>query len=168
MLRVLADKTADKNSKARFAQAAKSLILNWSHPPGSNRRPADYEFSVRLSVISTYVHVTTTYSGFSRLLVHGIHPFPCGLLPGLLPDFLFFAHRAAAAFFAIAERCSGVSFAIRASTPFLDPLRPILRMYSRTSFFIAKMLTQPEQFYKAVVDMLTRRVHNRGVGFARK
>jgi nitrite reductase (NADH) small subunit len=34
---------ADKNSKARVARARKVLILNWSHPPGSNRRPADYE-----------------------------------------------------------------------------------------------------------------------------
>src|SRR5690348_14279553 len=38
-----ADKTADKNSKARIKRARKLLILNWSHPPGSNRRPADYE-----------------------------------------------------------------------------------------------------------------------------
>jgi hypothetical protein len=39
----LADKTADKDSKARIARACNLLIVNWSHPPGSNRRPADYE-----------------------------------------------------------------------------------------------------------------------------
>jgi len=38
-----ADKTADKNSKARQRRAYKYLILKWSHPPGLNRRPADYE-----------------------------------------------------------------------------------------------------------------------------
>jgi hypothetical protein len=42
---------ADKNSKARFARAHKLLILNWSHPPGLNRRPADYE-TIRSSQIA--------------------------------------------------------------------------------------------------------------------
>src|SRR5262249_3578387 len=32
-----------KKAKARIARASKLLILNWSHPPGLNRRPADYE-----------------------------------------------------------------------------------------------------------------------------
>jgi hypothetical protein len=39
----LADKTADKNTKTRQWRASRALILFWSHPPGSNRRPADYE-----------------------------------------------------------------------------------------------------------------------------
>ena len=34
------------------------------------------------------------------------------------------AHRAAAAFFAISDRCSGVNFAARAFPPFLPPKRP--------------------------------------------
>jgi hypothetical protein len=37
------NRLADKNAKASFARSRKLLILNWSHPPGSNRRPADYE-----------------------------------------------------------------------------------------------------------------------------
>src|SRR5260370_40480047 len=35
----------NKNPKARIEGARKLSILNWSHPPGSNRRPADYEKS---------------------------------------------------------------------------------------------------------------------------
>jgi hypothetical protein len=41
--KTVADKSADKNTKARQRRAAKRLNLNWSHPPGLNRRPADYE-----------------------------------------------------------------------------------------------------------------------------
>ena len=37
------NRRADKNSKARWERAAKRLIMLWSHPPGLNRRPADYE-----------------------------------------------------------------------------------------------------------------------------
>src|SRR5262245_50904059 len=39
----LADKMADKKSKARIVRARNLLILDWSHPPGLNWRPADYE-----------------------------------------------------------------------------------------------------------------------------
>jgi len=52
----LADKMADKNSKARIARARKLLILNWSHPPGLNRRPADYETFRSTQITENTVH----------------------------------------------------------------------------------------------------------------
>src|SRR5262249_36897065 len=51
--KVRADKTADKNWKARISRACKCLILNWSHPPGFNRRPAITNFQVYTYVIES-------------------------------------------------------------------------------------------------------------------
>ena len=44
VFRVLAQVTKAKPT-VRVGRASKSLTVNevWSHPPGSNRRPADYE-----------------------------------------------------------------------------------------------------------------------------
>jgi hypothetical protein len=47
---------ADKNSKARIARARKLLILNWSHPPGLNRRPADYETILKPQITENTVN----------------------------------------------------------------------------------------------------------------
>jgi hypothetical protein len=57
--------------------------------------------------------------------------------------FAFF-QRAREAFFASAERCSGVSFAIRAAPLILPPIRPCFRKYSKVSgdsFFFAIYLS---------------------------
>ena len=46
---VLAQVTKAKPT-VRVGRAAKALTVNdvWSHPPGSNRRPADYESAVQI------------------------------------------------------------------------------------------------------------------------
>jgi len=35
---------------------AGKLLKEWSHPPGLNRRPADYELSVDVSTVCTGVY----------------------------------------------------------------------------------------------------------------
>jgi hypothetical protein len=56
----LYDEIADKNSKVRITRSRKRLILNWSHPPGSNRRPADYESAALPTELGWLALFTTT------------------------------------------------------------------------------------------------------------
>ena len=55
------------------------------------------------------------------------------------PPFFGFPQRAWAALRAISERCSGVSFCIRAKPLFLPPALPMRRRYSRICVFALKL-----------------------------
>jgi hypothetical protein len=61
---------ADKSSKAPITRARKPLILNWSHPPGLNRRPADYE-TQNLPLSCSVLVVLGRYWSRARVLFGG-------------------------------------------------------------------------------------------------
>ncbi len=53
-------KTPNPKKRGNRPQFSEGEEVRWSHPPGLNRRPADYEFSVSKSTVSRCVYYSIT------------------------------------------------------------------------------------------------------------